>query len=562
MLTELRITNFALIDDLTLEPSGGFSVLTGETGAGKSIIVDALGVVLGDRADPGLTRTGADRCLIQAVFDLSNNAGACECARDLGCDPEECLLILTRELNRNGKSSLRINGRTVTASVVRAVTSHLIDIYGQHEHQSLLNVSSHIDIFDTWLGAQAGALREDIADLWRHVTAIEAQLRSLHDDERERVRNLDLWRFQVNEIREARLSDEEETQLDIERNRLANAQKLAAAAASVYELLSSEGGIVDLLGEAESGADKMAAVDSGASDIAETITGALVSAQESLALVRRYSEGIEESPERLEQVSERIDLIKTLKRKYGDSIPEVLAYAEEMQCRIAELEHAEERGDQMETEIEALRTQLTDASSRLNAIRRKGAPAFEKAVQNELQELAMGKTRFEVACAEVAPGPKGSQTVEFMISPNPGEPVKPLAKIASGGEMSRVMLALKTVTAPATASRTGAPTLVFDEIDAGIGGRTAAALGEKLAALASGYQVLCVTHLPQVAGKADRHFSVTKATAGGRTAVHLEVVDGDQRVGELARMLGADERSDAAAVVAREMLVVADKGNR
>ena len=555
MLTELHIRNFALIDDLRLEVGPGLSVLTGETGAGKSIIVDAMAAALGERTGPEVVRTGAEKCIVEAVFDVSDSPNAVEAAVDCGCEPEDGLLILSREIAREGRSQCRVNGRLVAASVLREITARLIDLHGQHEHQSLLSVPLHIETLDAWLGGEVAELRGRARSVYEELAAVTAERNRLQTDERERARLLDLHKFQWDEIKAANLQLSEEEELARERNRLANAERLRAGASEIYESLGAETAAVDRLSAAALAAERMAEIDPSVGPIAEAVSSALYGAQEAVLAVRAYQDGIDADPSRLEQIEDRLDLIRTLKRKYGDTIEDVLRYGSKLAGKIDELAHSEERSQELESRINRLLDDLRAVCDALTELRRSAAPQFEKAVERELADLAMEKTRFEVSIQPAEPGPTGADAIEFLISPNPGEPTKSLTKIASGGEMSRIMLALKTVT-----RRAEVPVMVFDEIDTGIGGMTAQVLGDKLASLASRCQVLCVTHLPQVASKATAHIAVEKFVTDGRTCVRTKTLDGEDRVREIARMLGGDEASQAAALHAREMLA-ARKGS-
>jgi len=554
MLTELHIQNFALIDDLRLEVGPGFSVLTGETGAGKSIIVDAMSVALGERAGSEMVRTGAEKAVVEAVFDVSDNQPAADIASEYGFEPQEGLLILSREIARGGRSQSRINSRPTTTAVQKEITGRMIDIHGQHEHQSLLSIPIHIDIFDAWCGPDVARLREQAHCLYVELSDVLAERDRLQTDERERARMLDLYQFQSDEIAAANLQPGEEEELANERNRLANAEKLYAAASEIHDALAGDGAAIDSLGSASISAERMARMDPSMESFVETINQALIAAQDALAAIRDYRDEVEANPARLEQIEERLDAIRLLKRKYGDTIEEIIRYADQLAGKIDDLVNAESRSQELTGRIDDLRRRLESVSSELAAIRKKSAPEFEKGVESELADLAMGKTRFEVNITPIDPGPKGADAVEFLISPNPGEPVKPLAKIVSGGEMSRIMLALKSVAVAAEV-----PTLVFDEIDSGIGGRTAQVLGDKLASISRGYQVLCVTHLAQIASKASAHFTVEKIVTGGRSFVTVRNLVKEERVTELARMLGGEETSSAAVEHAREMLALADQ---
>lgn len=553
MLVELHIRDFALIDDLRFEVGPGFSVLTGETGAGKSIIVDALSTALGERTGPEVIRTGAEKCIVEAVFNTAESSAAAKAASDLGFDVEDDTLILSREISRNGRSQARINGRPATASALRAITSCLIDVHGQHEHQSLLMVPLHGQVLDAWIGEDAADLRAKAEHLHSRLQALRAEQQRLQSDERERERMLDLYKFQLAEINAAHLDEGEEDLLIAEKNRLANAEKLYTAACEIRAALAGdEGCAVDRLSEAARAAQRIEALDPSISAIRESLGTALIAAQEAATSILSYIDEVEANPARLEDVEERLELIRVLKRKYGDTITDVLKYGAELTGKIDDLANAEERSSQLANSIAALERDLADVCVKLTAVRTEASQEFSDRVEEELAELAMEKTSFEVSIAPCEPGPTGADSIEFLISPNAGEPVKPLARIASGGEMSRIMLALKTVMA-----RSEVPTLVFDEIDTGIGGLTAQVLGDKMASLADKCQVLCVTHLPQIASKASCHYSVSKVTEGGRTRVELRRLADEERVAELARMLGADETSGVAAEHAREMLSLA-----
>lgn len=554
MLIELHIQNFALIDDLRFEVGPGLNVLTGETGAGKSIIVDAMSAALGERTGSEMVRTGSDKALVEAVFDVCGNQAAVDLAGGYGFEPEEGLLILSREIAKGGRSTSRVNGRATTAAVQKEITGRMIDIHGQHEHQSLLMVPIHIDILDGWIGMGVMALRDEAQVLYSELTDVISERNKLQTDERERARMLDLYQFQADEIGAANLQPGEEEEIANERNRLANAEKLYAAASEIHDALARDGAAIDSLSSASVSAERMTKFDQSIEGFVETVTQALINAQEALAIIRDYRESVEANPAKLEQVEERLDAIRLLKRKYGDTIEEIIKYGDELTAKIDNLVNSESRSQELDGRIDDLKAKLDAVCGKLTAARKKSAPEFEKNVERELADLAMGKTRFEVSITASTPGPRGADSVEFLISPNPGEPVKPLVKIASGGEMSRIMLALKSVTKNAEV-----PTLVFDEIDTGIGGRTAQVLGDKLASISGKYQVMCVTHLAQIASKAATHFTVEKVVEGGRSFVRLRTLEGEDRVLELARMLGGEETSAAAAQHAREMLGIADQ---
>ncbi|MFQ3548931.1 MAG: DNA repair protein RecN [Armatimonadota bacterium] len=558
MLREMHIENFALIDELCIDFDNGFCVLTGETGAGKSIIVDALEAVLGGKTRSDVVRTGTDKCRIQAVFDLSNSPEASRISSEYGYEPDEDnLLIISREITNQGKSSYRINGRSCTAAVVRDITSYLVDIHGQHEHQSLMSSSFHMDIYDHWCGGYVLSLREKCESIYRQLAKLLAERESLLTDERERTRLQDLYTFQIDEIISANIQPNEDEELLIEKNRLASAEKLQELTNEIYLLLGTENnGASEKLGDALGLSIRLCDMDSSLADVSENINAALASTEEVLIILRRYIDNIEFNPAKLELVEERLDLIRTLKKKYGDTIDDILAYAENTKEKLKALETSEERSSELDTIIANTENELKEICNLLSSERKKKAKEFESLIQKELADLAMDKTKFVVSITESEIGPTGSDMIEFLISPNPGEPVKPLIKIASGGEISRVMLSLKSVV-----SANRVPTLVFDEVDAGIGGVTAQELGIKLSNLADSCQVLCVTHLAQLACRAKWHYAVDKLVDDkNRSVIRLRKLETDQRVTELARMLGS-ENSVSASEHAREMLELADKGS-
>jgi DNA repair protein RecN (Recombination protein N) len=569
MLTQLRIRNFALIEEVELEFGQGFNVLTGETGAGKSILIDAINAVLGGRSGPEWLRTGAERATIEAVFEVgSTNPPVGEGSDDRRADRkvgavalsdwiEDGLLILSRDLTRAGKSQCRVNGRICTAGTLREVAAELIDLHGQHDHQSLLAAERHVDLLDAWAGASVLDLRRRAEAAYAAWITTRRELEALRSNERDRARQLDLYQFQIDEIDAAQPIPGEEEELAADRVRLASAEKLFAAAATALQSLSeSNSAAVDLLAAAAREVDAAAGLDAALAPIAESLQTALIAAQDAVSELRSYQEGVEFNPDRLEQVQDRVDLLRRLKKKYGETIEEVLAYRDQIGSELHALTHSEERIAALEAELGRQGAAMDQLARELAAARQAAASEFEGRLVAELRDLSMEHTRFEVRIeppvpvAELSSGGLSAWLgrVEFLISPNPGEPVRPLVRIASGGEMSRIMLALKSAMAGVSA----VPTLIFDEIDVGVGGRTAEVLGEKMAALSRTAQVLCVTHLPQIAGFASRHFQVRKRIAGDRTWVEVSAVEETDRVNELARMLGGKE--ETAARHARELL--------
>jgi DNA repair protein RecN (Recombination protein N) len=549
MLHALHIENLAIIDRLEVAFEAGFNALTGETGAGKSILIDALNLALGERADISLIRAGAEKLRVNAVFEVPNDPELHALLGELGVEPEDGLLYLSREVHTSGRSMARINGQPVPVSALKALGERLIDMHGQHEHQSLLKPSSHLEFLDRWLGEPALKLRQQVREAVSALRQTERELQEIVAREREREQMLDLYRFQVDEIRAANLQVGEDEQLETEARRLVNAEKLVALAGNAYDALMGEHGAYDQAASASRNLTEIARIDPSVSPWGEMLESALVQLEEVAHNLRAYAESIEYDPARLEAVIERQELIKRLKRKYGDTIEAVLQYADEAAAKLHALETQTERRAELEAELARLQESAHALCEQLSALRRDGAQRFANAVQTVLRTLAMERAQFTV---EVRPKPMdatGADSVEFLFSANPGEPPRPLSKIASGGEMSRVMLALKTVLADAAP----VPTLVFDEIDAGIGGRTAHAVGEQIAQLARHCQILCVTHLPQIACRANHHLLIEKHTDGAMTRVAVQPLTGEARVQEIARML-AGTPTETALQHARELL--------
>ena len=555
MLAELSIQNVVIIDRLRLSFTPGLNVLTGETGAGKSIIIDSLGAVLGARMPAEMLRDGADRARIEAVFDLTDHADAAliTLLAEAGIESEDGTLILARELNRAGRSSARINGQTVTSATLTRIGERLVDIHGQSAHLSLLRAATHIDFLDAYAGILPR--RAECASLVAKIRDVRAQLGAIERDDRELARRVDLLRFQIEEITSANLQTGEETLLRIERDRLANASSLQAVADNAYRLLR-EGtpprgvALLDGLRDLTKHLSELARLDPALREAESQVDEIVYLLDDVASTVRDYRDSIEDDPHRLAQVEERLVLIRDLERKYGQSIDDVIAFGEEATAELASIEGGEERADRLRAEEQDLLTRIGKIANTLSKARSEAARRLSKEIEARIAHLAMGRTRFTVylaqeedaAGAPVSSGDgtrrlafdtKGIDRVEFLIAPNSGESPKPLAKVASGGETARLMLALKSVLAAADTT----PTLVFDEVDVGIGGRSGQVVGETLWSLTEAHQVLCITHLAQVAAFADGHFRITKREVGGRTLSGVDAIAGDERIEELAAML-------------------------
>ncbi|MEP7355771.1 MAG: DNA repair protein RecN [Anaerolineales bacterium] len=553
MLTELCITDFAIIDNLTLGLTAGLVVFTGETGAGKSIIIDAVDLLLGGRADAGLVRAGADVARVEGSFTLeTDQRAALEAilAREELLDEEtDGTLSLSRELRREGRSTCRLNGRLVNLALLKEIGQLLVDVHGQSEHLSLLRTREHVYLLDRF--AELEPQRESLAGVVRELNAVRRELSELRRSEREMGRRLDMLDFQIQEINAAKLKPGEDKTLLEERTRLANSEKLTALAEEASQALSvgadETPSAADLLGVAARALNNLAKIDP---TFAAQRDLALALSEQFKDLARDiddYREQIEFNPKRLNTVEERLELIKNLQRKYGASVEEVLAFGAQAQVERDGLTHSGERLAELTTREEKLLKRIGQLGTALSNARREAGERLARAIEGELADLRMERAQFGVALqAEADPAgayaggqrvafdSTGIDRVEFLVAPNPGEGLKPLAKIASGGETSRLMLALKGVLA--RADRT--PSLIFDEIDQGIGGRVGTIVGQKLWNLAESHQVLCITHLPQLAGFGDQHFKVEKHIHGDRTITHVRPLDDEQRIEEMALMLG------------------------
>ena len=570
MLIELRIRDFAIIERLELRLDAGFVVFTGETGAGKSIIVDAVQLLLGGRADSTMVRTGAEAAVVEGTFRLDGPHGG-ELRVILereGLLEDESVIDLGREVRREGRSLARVNGRTVNLGLLREAGELLVDVHGQSEHLSLLRVREHLHLLDRFAGVDdEQAAYGEVYDRWKQV---RQALDDLRRSERDAAQRADLLTFQIAEIEAAALRPGEETALMDERTRLANAEQLATlaeeAASALSEGLDDRPSAATLLGQAAHAAAALARVDASQASLGAETQALSEQIGDLARRLRSYRESIEFNPHRLEQVEERLQLIHSLHRKYGPATEEVLAHLEKARAELDGLAHADERGQGLQAEEAELLAELGRRGRALSEKRQRAGDRLAKGIEGELGDLKMSGARFALdrqwkddpagVVADdrhVAFGREGLDQVEFLVAPNPGEGLKPLAKIASGGETSRLMLALKGVLA--RADRT--PTLIFDEIDQGIGGRVGAVVGAKLRRLARTHQVLCITHLPQLAAYGDLHFRVEKVQRGGRTFTTVGPLSDDERLAELASMLGGSGEANRRSAV--ELLAEARK---
>lgn len=561
MLLSIFISNFGIIDQLKMDFQTGFNILTGETGAGKSIIIDALQLALGGRAYGDQIRSGAEKAQIQAAFDISEVAGPALLLEEHGvAAPEDAILIMAREITRTGKNICRINGQVVTLGLYRKIGGSLADLHAQFEHASLLDHEKQRSLLDRFGGQKVLDALCEVDSLFLQWREARHNYDRLSGDAGERARRLDMLHYQVDEILRAELKPGEDIDLEAEKKLLANAEKISLLSAQTYSALYERGGgqpsAVDLLAQAVESLKILTGLDQRLETVLTSLESVLYQAEDAARELAGYRDGIEYNPVRLEVVEERLELIRRLMKKYGATLPEVLEYLESAQSELNTLENTDELLESSAKELAALEDAYSRSAGVLSVARGEAAKLLERAVAGELLSLEMGRVEFRVAFSKVdGPVPGGPERIDFLISPNPGEPLKPLSKIASGGELTRIMLALKALLAGADEI----PVLVFDEADTGIGGRALQAVAEKMAQLGESRQVIGVTHSAQVASYANTHHRIFKEFDGGRTVTKVETLDLQDRTEELARMLGGKEVTDITRRHAGQMLQMASK---
>ncbi|HWI19013.1 MAG TPA: DNA repair protein RecN [Vicinamibacterales bacterium] len=545
MIRYLAIRNLAVIESVAVDFEQSFNTLTGETGAGKSILVEAVGLLLGGRATQDLIRTGEDVATVEAIFETEDGSE----------------LIVRREITSQGRSRAFINGALATAAALKDLSNRLVELHGQHEHQQLLDPSQHLALLDAWAGLEPA--REQVAAAFAKVRALREQLDRLRMDDRERAARLDLVEFQLGELRKANLQPGEDETLAADRQLLKSADTIQRLCGESYaELYDGEHAALAALGHIWKRVGELAAIDGRFAPYLDARDGIKAQLEDLAFTLRDFADGIDASPARLQEVEDRLALIERLKRKHGDTLEEAIAHRDRLAAEHAALTGGQSTVAEIEQQLgEAGKTFLA-AARKLSGNRRTAAPKFSAQIEAELAELAMEKTTFEVRLttseAEGQWTDAGIDAGEFFLSPNVGEDVRPLAKIVSGGELSRIMLALKTIAAMGALDPTSqAPspkTLIFDEVDAGIGGRVATVVGQKLASLGDRFQVLCITHLPQIAACGRSHFLIEKRVQGRRTVTTVSRLDGEDRVEEIARMMGGSAAGEKALESARELL--------
>ncbi|MTI65446.1 MAG: DNA repair protein RecN [Firmicutes bacterium] len=561
MLRELNIKNFAIIDELNLNFTKGFNVLTGETGAGKSIIIDAVGLALGGRSTKEFVRTGKDKAVIEALFDLKDKVSTDKILLEFGIEREpDGVILLTREIHNSGRSTSRINGRTVTLNMLRKLTKNLVDIHGQHEHQSLLSWENHIKFVDSFGDEKLKKLKQKINEKYTKFINLEKNIKKLSYNDMERERKIDLLKFQLEEINEANLEIGEEEKITKKYNVISNTEEIVSVLDNITRKLNysdfNQNSIIDNLNNIAVLLNKIINHDESLSEYHENIQTIIYQLQDIARDLRDYSESIEFNPEKLSFLDERINLINRLKRKYGTNIKEILDYRDEIAEELDNIENNEKDLKEFKKEVEIVKKELNELCDILTEYRKKVAKKLEKNIIKELKSLNMKDVTFKINFDEYGYYTKnGKDKIEFLISTNPGEPLKSLSKIVSGGEMSRIMLALKSILAEVD----DIPSLIFDEIDTGISGRTAQIVGEKIAKISFTHQILCITHLPQIAAMADNHFHIDKSIKKGKTITDVKILNYEQRINELSRLLGGVDLTSTTKLHAKEMIDLSKK---
>jgi DNA repair protein RecN (Recombination protein N) len=566
MLTLLNISNVALIDELRVDFDRGLNLLTGETGSGKSIIVDALGVLIGGRFTSDLLKAGASRAFIEGLFLVARNPELEEMLRAAGVEVDgrdASEIIIRRELAANGRNKIFINHQLATQSLLRDLRPFLVDIHGQGEQQTLFNPDTHLQLLDAYAGV--AALGQEVAARYRRWAALKGELDQHRRDEAEKFQLVDILRFQIDELERARLVTGEDERLEEERRRLTNVEKLTTLCAEGFELTYEDNdSAITRVRQAARRVEELSGYESSFRGYLEGLESARALLEDLAFSLRDFADKLEFSPERLAEIEHRLAEISRLKRKYGGSIDSALEHLARSQDRLRHIERADERESELRAELRAARREYVSAARKLHADRARAAKKFERAIERDLAEVAMEHAKFQAQVSLPTDSelndeeqsssftPRGIDRVEFYFSANVGEPLRPLAKVASGGEASRLMLVLKTIASASEFPRT----IVFDEIDSGIGGRVSEAVGVKLKKLSETNQVLCVTHQPQIARFADSHLLVRKEAVAGRTEVSVDRLDRRGRVEEIARMLTGAEITESARRHAREMLKV------
>ncbi|AQQ53030.1 DNA repair protein RecN [Planococcus lenghuensis] len=559
MLRELDIRNFAIIQELSVGFTDGLTVLTGETGAGKSIIIDAVQLLAGGRGSQEFIRHGAKKAEIEGLFSLETDSHPVfSKLEEFGIPHEDGDILLRREINDKGKTVCRVNGKLVTIAILREVGAALIDIHGQHETQELMDEKKHIRLLDQFAGSRLDQAKESYTKTYDNYMKLKREFSSYNENEQQIAQRIDLLTFQLDEINAAGLQPGEEETLLADRKRLQNFTRIYEGLSQAYEAIQGESKGLDWIGNAMSELEHAAAVDDEFQETAESLSGAFYQIQDTATVVKRSLDSMEFDPERLNEIEDRLSAIQSLKRKYGASIKEILQYADKQADELDRLVNRDKRIQLDQERLSQLAADLTVEAEELTVLRKKTAKELESAIMEQLTALHMGKAAFQVQFDELPEGKfdrNGRDAISFRISTNVGEPLKALTKVASGGELSRMMLALKTI----FSRHQGITSIIFDEVDTGVSGRVAQAIAEKIAAISMHSQVLCISHLPQVAAMADQHLFIEKKVEQERTVTSVEELDGAERTKEMSRMLSGAEITELTLQHAEELLTLADE---
>jgi DNA repair protein RecN (Recombination protein N) len=561
LLAELSIKNFAIIESLSISFEKGLTVLTGETGAGKSIIIDAIHLLVGGRGSAEFVRHGEEKAEIEGLFQLDDpNHPIISKSLEFGIEIEEGMVVLRRDISRTGKSVCRINGKLVTISTLREIGSTLVDIHGQHEHQELMDETRHLSLLDQFGSEEIAGSHAEYLDVFRRYEQTLQKLKSLSENDQQTAHRLDLIQFQLDEIQKANLKLHEDEELSEERRKLGNFERTFEAIQSSYTALHGEQRGLDWLSMVMGYLEDAAALDSTYKDIFEAVSNSYYQLEDAARTLRNELDGLEYDPQRLNEIEDRLNEINQLKRKYGKTINDIVEYAAKIEEEIETLQNKETHISELEKELSSIKKDLILEAKQLSEIRHKWADKLTKLIHKELKELYMAKTifemRFETDFEHFSKA--GVDHVEFYISTNPGEPLKPLSRVASGGELSRIMLALKSI----FSQHQGVTSIIFDEVDTGVSGRVAQSIAEKIYKVASGSQVLCISHLPQVAAMADTHLFISKVITGGRTKTYVTPLNVEEKIKEIGRMISGAEITDLTKKHAEELIFLAGENKK
>lgn len=558
MLAELAIKNIAIIESVTVSFQKGFTVLTGETGAGKSIIIDSIHLLVGGRGSSDFVRHGADKAEIEGLFLIEDDHPAIAKCSEFGIEIEEGMLLLKRDIYPSGKSVCRVNGKLVTITILREIGRTLVDIHGQHDNQEMLDEKSHLRLLDEFGGKEIYPALNEYQSIYREYVKIKKDLASLNENEQMMAQRLDLLKFQLNEITNAQLKIGEDEQLLTEKKKLTNFEKLFSSLNTTYEALQGEQKGLDWVGLALSNLDEAQTIDEELKEIYSIVSNSYYQLEDIVHTLREKLDELEYDPNRLNEIENRLNIIHQMKRKYGDSIEAILEYCAKIDDEIEMITNRESHIETLNKKLVSIEKDLLVEANHLTSLRKNAAEKLTEAIHKQLKDLYMDKTVFEVKFFEqdnIEFQPDGIDKIEFYMSTNPGEPLKPLAKIASGGELSRIMLALKTI----FSQHQGVTSIIFDEVDTGVSGRVAQAIGEKIYRISVNSQVLSITHLPQVAALCDHHFFIRKEIKEQRTITSIQQLSERERIEEIARMISGSHITTATEEHAKELLDLAHK---